>query len=207
VRPGAELDVAPPLELERIAGGGLVAIRTAEAYDAALLRDLVLEQVRAQRRARPFGRFAPSHRVPRRLAPLTTPAALEECLLAIEPRSGRALGMAALGPPGDDPTVAAPWMLVRAGFRRRGIGTALLERLVERARGRHLERFQVRVVVSEQRMLELMRGVGVSCRPLGNLREVDADVPIGGGDGLGVALGAALWAVARGGLVPMPPAR
>jgi len=61
------------------------------------------------------------------------------------------------------------------------------------------------MVVSEQRMLELMRRVGIPCRPVRNLREVEADVPLPGGDGLGVALGAALWAVARGGLRPVVP--
>ena len=54
-------------------------------------------------------------------------------------------------------------------------------------------------------MLELMRRVGVPCRPVRSLREVEAEIPLPGGDGLGVALGAALWAVARGGLSPTVP--
>jgi GNAT superfamily N-acetyltransferase len=205
MRSGVELAIASPLELERMNGGGLVAIRSAEADDDALLRDLVSDHVQVGRHGRSLGFMA--HRLPRPLQPLTSTAGLDDCLLAIDPRTGRALGMAALAPPGDDRTTAAPWMLVRHGFRRRGIGTVLLERLVARARDRDYERFRLRVVVSEQRMLEMMRGVGVQCRPAGSMREVDADVPLPGGDGLGVALGAALWAIARGGLVPMLPRR
>jgi GNAT superfamily N-acetyltransferase len=205
MKSGVELAIAPPLELERMNGGGLVAIRSAEADDDALLRDLVADDVQARRQGRHLGFM--SHRLPRRLQPLTNTANLGDCLLAIDPRTGRALGMAAIAAPGEDRATAMPWMLVRDGFRRRGIGTALLERLVARARARDLERFRLRVVVSEQRMLEMMRGVGVVCRPAGGMREVDADVPLPVDEGLGVALGAALWAVARGGLVPMLPRR
>ena len=104
-----------------------------------------------------------------------------------------------------DPSAAAPWVMVREGLRRRGVGTALLERLAVRARQHGHDRFRLQMVVSEQRMLELMRRVGVACRPVRSLREVEAEVPLPGGDGLGVALGAALWAVARGGLRPMVP--
>jgi N-acetylglutamate synthase-like GNAT family acetyltransferase len=207
MRSGAELDVAPPLELERLAGGELLAIRSAEEDDAPLLRDLVADYAQARRRGRHLGWMGISHRVPRSLQPLTAPAEQEECLLAIEPRSGRVLGMASISRRHQEHGVASPWLLVRDGFRRRGIGTVLLEHLAVRARLHEYERFRVRVVVSEQRMLELMRGVGAGCRPFGSLREIDADVPIPGEEGLGVALGAALWAVARGGLVPMLPER
>jgi GNAT superfamily N-acetyltransferase len=205
MRSGAELDVSPPLELERMSGGELLAIRTAEADDDALLRDLVVDHVQARRQGRPLGWMGILHRLLRMLQPLTAPADLDECLLAIDPRSGRALGVAAITPPRVTRGVATPWILVRDGFRRRGIGTALLERLVVRARAPDYERFRVHLIVSEQRMLEMMRGVGVACIPAGSLREVDADVPIPGDEGLGVALGAALWAVARGGLVPLLP--
>jgi GNAT superfamily N-acetyltransferase len=205
MRSGAELDVPPPLELARMAGGELVAVRSAEADDHELLRDLASDFAGSRRRRLSLARF--THRLPRALQPFTAPEGLEECLLAIEPRDGRALGMAAIPGPGDDRSVVRPWLFVREGFRRRGVGTVLLERLTQRARLHEHERFRVRVVVSEQRMLDLLRGVGVSCRPVGGLREVDADLPLPAGEGLGVALGAALWAVARGGLVATPPPR
>jgi GNAT superfamily N-acetyltransferase len=204
MRSGAELDVTPPLELRRMAGGELVAIRSAEADDGQLLRDLLNDEMHARRRGRHLAWMA--HRLPRQLQPLAEPARLEECLIAIEPLTGRALGMALipLAAAGHRP-VASPWVLVRESSRRRGIATALLEGLSVRARQHEYDRFQVRVAVVEQRMLELMRSVGVICRPAGSLREVDAEVPIPVDDGLGVALGAVLWAVARGGLVPMLP--
>jgi GNAT superfamily N-acetyltransferase len=205
MRSGAELDVTPPLELERMAGGELVAIRSAEADDGPLLRELVSDDVRARRRGRHLAWM--SHRLPRQMQPWTDPRNLEECLIAIEPLTGRALGMASIPRAAAGREVAAPWVLVRDGFRRRGIATVLLERLAKRAREHRHERFRVRVVVVEQRMLELMAGVGVVCQPVGSLREVDADVPIPAEEGLGVALGAALWAVARGGLVPVLPRR
>jgi GNAT superfamily N-acetyltransferase len=202
---GAELDIVPPLELERMNGGELLAIRAAEADDEALLKDLVIDHVQARRQGRHLGFMGIAHRLPRGLQPLTAPAELEECLIAIDPRSGRALGMATITEGRPAAGTARPWMLVRDGFRRRGIGTALLERLVVRARTHGYERFRVRLVVAEQRMLEMLRGVGVVCVPVGSLREVDAEVPIPGNEGFGVALGAALWAIARGGLVPLLP--
>jgi GNAT superfamily N-acetyltransferase len=206
MRSGAELDVIPPLELERMSGGELLAIRSAEADDDALLRDLVVDHVRARRQGRHLGwMIGLPHRPPRMLAPLTSVAALEECLLAIDPRSGRALGVAAIARVREARAIAPPWVLVRDGFRRRGIATALLERLTARARAHDYDRFRVHLVVSEQRMLQMMRGVGIACVPAGSMREVDAEVPIPGDQGLGVALGAALWAIARGSLVPLLP--
>jgi GNAT superfamily N-acetyltransferase len=208
MRSSIELDVRPPLELERMAGGELVAIRAAdEAGDDALLRELAFDCSHTGWPGRALGRIGITHRVPRALQPLTHPERLEECLLALDPRDGTPIGMASLSGPGGGAQAAEPWLIVRHSLRRRGVGTALLERLAMRARERGYDRFHLRVVVSEQRMLELMRRVGIACRPARSLREVEADVPIPAGDGLGVALGAALWAVARGGLQPVVPRR
>ena len=49
MRSGAELDIDPPLELERMTGGELLAIRAAEAGDEVLLRDLVIDHLQARR--------------------------------------------------------------------------------------------------------------------------------------------------------------
>ena len=205
MRSSVELDVSPPLELERMAGGELVAIRTADGGDEALLRELALDLAHARRQSRHLGWLSISHRIPRPVQPLTHVASLEECLVAIDPHDGSAIGMASIVASPGDPSAAAPWVMVREGLRRRGVGTALLERLAVRARLHGHDRFRLQMVVSEQRMLELMRRVGVACRPVRSLREVEVEVPLPGGDGLGVALGAALWAVARGGLRPMVP--
>ena len=48
MRSSVELDVSPPLELERMAGGELVAIRTAQQGDEALLRELALDLARTR---------------------------------------------------------------------------------------------------------------------------------------------------------------
>lgn len=205
MRSSVELDVSPPLELERMAGGELVAIRTAGGGDETLLRELALDLARTRREARPLGWMSVANRIPRALKPLTRLESLEECLVAIDPRDGRPIGMASITAAPGAPSVAAPWVMVRDGLRRRGVGTALLERLAVRARLHGHDRFRLQMVVSEQRMLELMHRVGVPCRPVRSLREVEAEIPLPGGDGLGVALGAALWAVARGGLTPVVP--
>ncbi len=205
MRSSVELAITPPLELERMTDGALVAIRAANEDDEALLRELALDYAHARSRARHMGWTSIPNRIPRKLRPLTDPGALEECLLAIDARDGHAIGMASISATLGDPAAATPWLMVRDGLRRRGAGTALLERLSVRARDRGHDRYRLRLVVSEQRMLDLMKRVGVACRPVRSLREVEADVPIPGGDGLGVALGAALWAVARGGLVPAVP--
>jgi len=204
MRSGVELDVRPPLELERMAGGALVAIRDAdEPGDDALLRELALDFARSQRGVRRFG-FTFGRRVPRALRPFTHPEQLEECLLALDARDGTPIGMASIvGTPGEHS--ARPWLMVRAGSRRRGVGTALLERLVARAREDGHDRFRMELVVGEPRMLELMRHVGIPCTPEHGQHEVDAEVPLPSEEGLGVALGAALWAIARGGLMPTLP--
>ncbi len=205
MRSSVELDISPPLELERMAGGELVAIRTARGGDETLLRELALDLAQTRRRARHLGWMGVANRIPRPLQPLTRLESLEECLVAIDARDGRAIGMASIAPTPGEPAVAAPWVTVRESLRRRGVGTALLERLAVHARQHGHDRFRLQMVVSEQRMLELLRRVGIQCRPVRSLREVEAEVPLPGGDGLGVALGAALWAVARGGLSPTVP--
>ena len=58
MRSSVELDVSPPLELERMAGGELVAIRTADGGDEALLRELALDLTHARRRARTWAGWA-----------------------------------------------------------------------------------------------------------------------------------------------------
>ena len=123
-----------------------------------------------------------SNRIPRPLQPLTRLESLEECLVAIDPRDGRPIGMASIAPTPGEPAVAAPWVTVREGLHRRGVATALLERLAVRARQHGHDRFRLQMVVSEQRMLELMRRVGVPCRPVRSL-------PRGGGRGPAVRRG------------------
>jgi hypothetical protein len=106
MRSSVELDVSPPLELERMAGGELVAIRTAQQGDEALLRELALDLARTRRRARHLGWMGIANRIPRPLKPLTHLESLEECLVAIDPRDGHAIGMASIAPTPGEPAVS-----------------------------------------------------------------------------------------------------
>ena len=206
MRSSVELDVSPPLELERMAGGELVAIRTADRGDEALLRELALDLAHARRQARHLGWLSISHRIPRPLQPLTHPESLEECLLAIDPRDGAPIGMASIAASPADPSAAAPWVMVRDGpapARRRHRPARAPRGACATARARPVPTPDGRLRAAHARADA--PGRRRRAGPVRSLREVEAEVPLPGGDGLGVALGAALWAVARGGLSPVVP--
>ena len=175
------------------------------AEDDELLRALALDYAETSRE-RPMGLVAMARPLPRHLRGLVRVDALDDCVLALEPRTGIPLGMAALT--GTRGRTAQPWVMVRRSSRRRGIGILLLEALVSRAREQRLGRLRMRLAVAEPRMLVLLHRLGAACRPDGVARDVEAEIAIeDGGDGAGVALGATLWAVARGGLLPSVPVR
>jgi GNAT superfamily N-acetyltransferase len=203
-----DLELEPPLSLERLADGGLVAFRAAQpsGADDELLHALALDYAETTRVDRPMGFVSMTRPLPRSLRGIARVDALDDCILAIEPRTGIPLGMAALT--GTRGRTAQPWVMVRRSSRRRGVGMLLLEGLAARAREQRLRRLRMRLSVAEPRMLLLLHRLGAACRPDGAARDIEAEIPIDDADeGAGVTLGATLWAVARGGLLPSVPVR
>jgi len=201
--PPGGAEIQPPVQLGHLRDGGLVAIREVERRDAARLPEL------AMRAIYPGG--IPSPVAPETRRGLQDLAAVDhreaECLLAVDPLTGAPVGIASYRPC-DRHGCAEVDVLVRDGRRGRGAGTALLESLADVARSRGLHGFTKRVCAQDDRMLEMLDRLGADCRE-GHGDEVEVEVPLGDGEGLGAALGGALWAVARGGLLPvggvMPP--
>jgi GNAT superfamily N-acetyltransferase len=97
----------------------------------------------------------------------------------------------------DDPEVAEVAVAVSDPWQRRGVGTALLHRLTERARDEGIQRFSAEVLAENEPMLELAAA-------LGELSVIDA----GGGavelmlelpeEGIGANLRETLRAAGRG---------
>lgn len=57
--------------------------------------------------------------------------------------------------------VAEPAIVVRDDYQGSGLGTAILERMLEVARGRGVERFAAEVLAENERMLQLLRQAGL----------------------------------------------
>jgi GNAT superfamily N-acetyltransferase len=200
------LDTPSPLRLERLRDGALIAVRVDEPPTDSQLHELLTEAVALApglMRRRALTGIITRQPLP---AALTAPDA--DRILAVEASSGAPVGAVACRPLDDQTAVG--WIEVRRGWRHRGVGTALLDVLAERARRDGCRRIQGRFRVTDDRMLRLVQRLGGRYRTSRFGDAVELDVPIGpAGDGPGVALGAMLWCVARGGLMPVltPPRR
>jgi GNAT superfamily N-acetyltransferase len=117
-----------------------------------------------------------------------------EAIVALDPESGELIGVARYVrvEPGSDRAEAA--VVVADDWQHVGLGRALLERLVERARAEGICRFTALVQADNRRALELLGEIGPTSRsPEGGLVELDIELPE---ERLGVALAVALRAAA-----------
>ncbi len=117
-----------------------------------------------------------------------------EAIVALNPASDELVGVARYVrlQPGSDRAEAA--VVVADDWQHRGLGRALLERLVVRARAQGISRFTALVHADNRRALELLAEIGPTSRSLeGGLVELDIELPE---ERLGVALAAALRAAA-----------
>ncbi len=97
-----------------------------------------------------------------------------DCALAILAPDGRtihAVGRYCLDPAGDSAELA---FVVREDQRRRGLATALLQRLIDVARARGLKRLWGQVNTHNASMLGLFRHHGFTLKPVDGLAEVNA---------------------------------
>jgi RimJ/RimL family protein N-acetyltransferase len=173
-----------------------VEIRPIEPEDRAALADGI-RRMSAESRYRRF--FAPiDHLTEEQLTYLTEVDHRDhEALVATEPDTGRGIGVARFIRSETDPEIAEFAVAVADDWHRRGVGTALLHRLTERARDEGIRRFSASILEENRPMLELADELGdVEVRErAGGAVEIEVELP---DEGIGAALAAALRAAGRG---------
>jgi RimJ/RimL family protein N-acetyltransferase len=119
-----------------------------------------------------------------------------EALVALEPASGHGIGVARFVRSPQDPEVAEVAVAVADSWQNRGVATALLDRLTQRAREEGVRRFSAEILADNQPMLELIDELGdVTMRRVdqGSV-EIEVQLPP---EGIGAALRESLRAAAR----------
>ena len=80
--------------------------------------------------------------------------------MALEPASGHGIGVARFVRSADDPEVAEVAVAVADSWQNRGVATALLGRLTQRAREEGVRRFSAEILADNRPMLELIEELG-----------------------------------------------
>jgi RimJ/RimL family protein N-acetyltransferase len=151
----------PRGERVRLADGAEILIRPIEPDDVAELKR-GFEHLGALSRYRRF--LAPIDRLsPAQLNFLThVDHRSHEAIVAADALSGEGVGIARYRRDPEDPTRAEVAVVVADDWQRRGVGTALLERLRERGRANGLERFTARLLVGNKGGRALIERFGVT---------------------------------------------
>jgi nucleotide-binding universal stress UspA family protein/GNAT superfamily N-acetyltransferase len=124
-----------------------------------------------------------------------------EAIIAIDPSSGEALGVARYIRLKDDAEIAEVAVIVADDWQRRGLGRALLDRLTYRARREGVRRFSALVQGDNPGALRLLEDVG-DTRKERDSGVVELVVELPPKRGMGAQLARALRAAAAGSLVP-----
>jgi RimJ/RimL family protein N-acetyltransferase len=181
---------------ERLPDGERILVRPIEPADRAALGDGI-RRMSPESRYRRF--FTPlDHLSDEQLAYLTEVDHRDhEALLAVEPGTERGIGVARFVRSETDPEVAEFAIAVVDDWHRRGVGTALLHRLTERARQEGIRRFSASILEENRPMLELADTLGdVHVRDRGGgTVEIEVELPE---EGVGAALAETLRAAGRG---------
>jgi len=133
----------------RLADGGGIVVRPIEPGDA---HDLAvgIQHLSALSRFRRF-RAPVDHLSPAQLDELTNvDHESHEAMVAFDAATGEGIGVARYVRAVDDPAQAEFTCAVLDGWQRRGVGTALVERLAARARAVGIERFTAVMVVGNE---------------------------------------------------------
>jgi GNAT superfamily N-acetyltransferase len=181
---------------ERLRDGTRIELRPIGPDDRQVLAD-GLRQLSPESRYRRF--FAPvEHLTEAQLTYLTDVDHHDhEALVAMEPGTERGIGVARFIRSEDDPAVAEFAVAVADDWHQRGVGTALIRRLTERAREEGITRFSGTILEENRPMLGLVDELGdvrVRDRAAGAV-EIEVDLPE---EGIGTALRETLRAAARG---------
>jgi GNAT superfamily N-acetyltransferase len=144
-------DTAPPPRGERIrlADGAEIVIRPIEPGDR---HDLAVgfEHLSALSRFRSL-RASAGHLTARQLEEATNVDHVShEALVAFDDATGEGIAVARYVRDADDPTGAEVACTVADAWQRRGVGSALVERLAARARAAGIARFAARIVVGDE---------------------------------------------------------
>jgi nucleotide-binding universal stress UspA family protein/RimJ/RimL family protein N-acetyltransferase len=122
-----------------------------------------------------------------------------EAIIAIEPSTGDALGVARYIRSATEPHAAEAAVAVVDDWHGRGLGGALLDRLADRAREEDVHRFTARVLAGNPKAMRVLEGLGESERTAdGSEVELRVDLPRSGS---GPQLRRALREAAAGSLV------
>lgn len=124
-----------------------------------------------------------------------------EAIIAVDPSSGRGLGVARYIRSTDDAGLAEVAVTVVDDWQGRGLGRALLQRLTYRARREGVRRFSALVQAENRASLGLLEGVGDTRRTFA-AGEVELSIELPPERGIGTRLARVLRAVAAGSLVP-----
>jgi RimJ/RimL family protein N-acetyltransferase len=119
-----------------------------------------------------------------------------EALVALEPDSLHGIGVARFVRSRQDPELAEVAVAVADSWQNRGVATALLDRLTQRAREEGVHRFSAEILADNQPMLDLIDELGdVTMRNLdhGSV-EIEVQLPP---EGIGAGLRESLRAAAR----------
>jgi GNAT superfamily N-acetyltransferase len=122
-----------------------------------------------------------------------------EAIIAIEPTTGRALGVARYVRLRDGPEAAEVAFAVVDEWQGRGLGRALLTYLTRRARQEGVLRFVALIKVGNEEAVRLLKGLNeIERRREGSEMELVMELP--GKRGIGAQLAALLRAAATGGV-------
>ena len=182
----------------RLRDGSSVLIRPIEPEDRELLRsgfDDLSERSRYLRFQSPLTELSDDQ-----LAYLTVVDHHDhEALLAIDPERGDAVGVARFVRVGD--RVAECAIVVADDWQNRGLGSELLERLVERAHEEGIERFTAVVLADNNDALRLLERLGDTVRR-GTGSQIELEIELSARPESSPQLRLILAAAARGLLVP-----
>jgi RimJ/RimL family protein N-acetyltransferase len=182
----------------RLAGGAQLRIRPVQPDDKPLLAD-AFAQLSDESRYRRF--FTPLRELgAEQLAYLTELDHHDhEALLALDAPDGACVGVARFVRVA--PEVAEPAVVVADPWQHRGLGTALLERLADRARAEGITRFSAIVLAQNRDAIRLLERLGDATREAdGAVLHFDIALPDTGG--AGPTLRGLLRAAAAGLLAP-----
>ena len=173
--------------------------------------EILIRPIRAEDRdelAAGMERLSPESRYRRFFLPTAglSPAALDyltevdhhdhEALVAVEPATGHGIGVARFVRSTEDPGRAEVAVAVADSWHNRGVATALLDRLTQRARDEGVRRFSAEILADNEPMLELIDELGevtMSHLDHGSV-EIEVQLPP---EGIGAALRGSLRAAAR----------
>ena len=184
---------------ERLRDGAQIVIRPIGPQDRSEL-EAGMERLSPESRYRRF--FTPASRLSAsQLRYLTEVDHRDhEALVALEPETGHGIGVARFVRSPADRDLAEVAVAVADPWHGRGVATALLNRLTERARAEGIRRFSAEILAENQPMLDLIDDIGSVTMRSGGHGRVEAELPA---EGTGTVLRETLRAAARG-LLRMP---